>query len=297
MNVADYLRGVWDLGRRSMRPALPALAFLYFYRVGVGAYMAVAGRTTMLGTAAMADILPRVAVAATLLPVFLIIYTPMLPLQDSLLRGQPITFLAAVRRVLESAWSLAVSGIAQGFAILAPFLLVCVAAALVMPAQAGEAMDPSKLFTVVVVAIAGLFGMFLAGVLLMFATPALLLDGEGPLKSIGTSVRLVAAHPGAVLGRLLAFLFLSFVALIMLTMPTAILAQIGEAAGGQPAAMKVATVIWTSAVATLFFPFGAASLTVLYRSLVPYAGGARAGAPVTLDEEYRPTTASRVPFE
>ncbi|HXF59881.1 MAG TPA: hypothetical protein VN539_08645 [Candidatus Saccharimonadales bacterium] len=297
MSVADYLRGVWDLGRRSMRPALPALAFLYFYRVGVGAYMAVAGHTTMLGTAAMADILPRVAVAASLLPVFMLIYTPMLPLQDSLLRGQPITFTAAVRRVLESAWALTVSGIAQGFAILAPFLLVCVAAALVMPDQVGEAMDPTKLFTVVAVAIAGLFGMFLAGVLLMFSTPALLLDGEGPLKSIGTSLRLVAAHPGAVLSRLLAFLFLSFVALIMLTMPTSILSQIGEAAGGQPMPMKVATVIWTSAVATLFFPFGVASLTVLYRFLVPYAGGARAGAPVPLDEEFQPTTATRVPFE
>jgi len=296
MNVADYLRGVWDLGRRSMRPALPALAFLYFYRVGVGAYMAVAGRTTVLGTAAMADILPRVAVAASLLPILLLIYTPMLPLQDSLLRGQPTTFLAAVRRVLESAWALAVSGIVQGFAILAPFLLVCVAAALLVPTPVGEAMDPSKLFTVVVVAIAGLFGMFLVGVLLMFSTPALLLDGEGPVKSIGTSVRLVAAHPGAVLTRLLAFLFLSFVALIMLTMPTQILSQIGEASGGQPLAMKVATVIWTSAVATLFFPFGVASLTVLYRSLVPYRGG-RAGAPVPLDEEYLPTTATRVPFE
>src|SRR6185437_5697439 len=125
------------------------------------AYMAVAGRTSVLGTAAMADLVPRIAVAATLLPVFLLIYTPMLPLQESLLRGQPITFLAAVRRTLESAWALTVSGIVQGFAILTPFLVVCVAAALVMPTQVGEAMDPSKLFTVVVVAIAGLFGMFL----------------------------------------------------------------------------------------------------------------------------------------
>jgi hypothetical protein len=49
-------------------------------------------------------------------------------------------------------------------------------------------------------------------------------------------------------------------------------------------------------VATLYFPFGVASLTVLYRTLVPNPGDAR-GAPVPLDEDFGPATAARVPFE
>jgi hypothetical protein len=296
MRIADYLRAVWDLGRRSMRPALPALGFLYFYRVGIGAYMAVAGRTAMLGGASMADLLPRIAMVATLLPILVLIYTPMLPLQDSLRQGRPMTFLAAARRVLESSWALTLSGIVQAAALFAPFMVLCVAAALVFPTTPGEALDSSRLLVIAAVALVGLFGMLVVGLLLMFATPALVLDGEGPLQSIGTSLRLVSRHLGFVLARLFSFLALSFVALIALTLPTQILSQVGEISGGPVFAMKLAMVIWSSAVATLYFPFGVASLTVLYRALVPNPGDA-ARVPVPLDEEFQPATAARAPFE
>jgi len=141
-----------------------------------------------------------------------------------------------------------------------------------------------------------IFGVFVVALLLMFATPALLLDGEGPLQSIGTSMRLVLGHLGGILGRVLAFFFLSFVLLLLLTMPTQILSQVSSISGGPTMAIKIATVIWTSALATALFPFGVASLIVLYRALVPRRGGAP-GGPVPLDEEFQPATAARVPFE
>jgi hypothetical protein len=184
----------------------------------------------------------------------------------------------------------------QGLALLLPFLILCVAAALVMPTTPGEALDSSRLVIIAAVAFLGLFGMFVVALALMFATPALVLDGEGPLQSIGTSLKLVFGHVGAVLARVFAFLFLSIVMLIALTMPTQILESVSSLSGGPVLAMKVAMVIWSSAVATLYFPFGVASLTVLYRTLVPNPGDAR-GAPVPLDEEFRPAAAARVPFE
>jgi hypothetical protein len=131
---------------------------------------------------------------------------------------------------------------------------------------------------------------------LMFATPAVVLDGQGPVQSIGTSVRLVLSRLGGILGRVLAFGFLSFVTLIVLTLPTSILEQMGEISGGVPLPVKIASVIWSSAVAVLFFPFGIASLTVLYRTLVPAPRGVHS-VPVTLDEEYRPATPATAPFE
>ena len=294
--VADYLRAVWELGKSSIRPALPALAFLYFYRVAVGAYTAVAIRTSVLQGATAADLVPRLAVPLSLLPVFLLIYTPMIPLQDSLLQGRPMSFLASARRMTEQGWALTLSGIIQGFALAAPFLVICVAAALLAPMIPGTALDPSRLFLAVAVALLGLFGVLVVALLLMFATPALLLDGEGPLQSIGTSMRLVLGHVGGILGRVLAFFFLSFVVLLLLTMPTQILSQVSSISGGPTMAIKIATVIWTSALATALFPFGVASLIVLYRALVPRRGIAP-GGPVPLDEEFQPATAARVPFE
>jgi len=306
--VGDYLQSVWDLGRRSIRPALPALTFLYFYRVGVGAYLAVANRTFSVQNATDVDILPGLAVAASVLPLFLLVYTPMLPLQEGLLEGRPIPFLAAARRALESAWSLTLSGLVQGVALFVPFLIVCIGAALMIPLGsgatsglgsvlgAGSELNTARLLGVVIAAILGVVGMLVVGVLLMFATPAVVLDGQGPIQSIASSVRLVLSHLGAVLSRVLAFAFLSFVILILLTLPTGILEQVSEISGGVSLPVKIASVIWSSAVAVLFFPFGIASLTVLYRALVPAAGGTH-GAPIALDEEYRPAAATTAPFE
>jgi hypothetical protein len=38
--VSTYLRAVFALGRASIAPGFPALAFFYFYRLGMGLYLA-----------------------------------------------------------------------------------------------------------------------------------------------------------------------------------------------------------------------------------------------------------------
>jgi ABC-type antimicrobial peptide transport system permease subunit len=118
-----------------------------------------------------------------------------------------------------------------------------------------------------------------------------------PLVPSRTSGRLVVRNLGAVLGRLLAFAFLATVLHIVATMPAQMLSAVARASGSTSSPLKIAAVIWTSGIDTLFFPFWVASMMVLYRSLVPHTDPARAGAPVALEDEYRPATAANAPFE
>ncbi|HXL15543.1 MAG TPA: hypothetical protein VN972_05625 [Methylomirabilota bacterium] len=294
--VADYLRQVAELGRRSLRPALPALAFLYFYRVGVGAYMALSDYSYPLGKDAMTDIVPQMAVIATFVPLLLLVYTPFLPLQDGVLQGRPMSFAAAIRRVLETAWNFTLSGIAQAIVFFIPFLAVCFIAGLALPESGGEA-DPSRTVVfLLALLIAFAWGM-VAGTLLMFATPALVLDDEGPIQSIRTSVRLVLSNLGGVVGRLFAFAFLAIVFYVAANMPSWILGAAERASGVASAPLKIAGVVWTSGVVTIAFPFWVAALMVLYRSLMPRAAEARGGAPVAHEDEFRAATAANAPFE
>jgi hypothetical protein len=295
--VADYLRAVLDLGRRSLRPALPALAFLYFFRVGMGVYVALSNYSYSLGPEAMASIVPKLAELVSFLPMLLLVYTPVLPLQDSILQGTPMSFRAAVRRVLECAWNFTLSGIAQVIVFFVPAVVLAIGVGLVIPDSGGYA-DPSRFALLVLVLVAAfVVWWMIAGFLLMFATPAVVLDAEGPLQSIRTSFRLVVGNLGAVLGRFFAFAFLAIVAYLLATMPAQMLAAVERASGATSSPLKIAAVIWTSAIVTLFFPFWAAALLVLYRSLVPHAGAAPGGAPVALDDDFRPATAANAPFE
>ncbi len=294
--VADYLRQVWELGRRSLRPALPALAFLYFYRVGVGAYMALSDYSYPLGKDAMTDIVPQMAIIATFLPLLLLVYTPFLPLQDSILQERSMSFAAAIRRVLETAWNFTLSGIAQLLVFFIPLLTVCFIAGLALPESGGEA-DPSRMLVFLLALLVAFAWGMVAGTLLMFATPALVLDDEGPIQSIRTSVRLVLSNLGGILGRLFAFAFLAIVFYIAANMPSWILGATERASGVASAPLKIAGVVWTSGVVTIAFPFWVAALMVLYRSLMPRATETRERAPVLDEDEYRPATAANAPFE
>jgi len=294
--VADYLRQVGELGRRTLRPALPALAFLYFYRVGVGAYMALSDYRYPLGKDAMTDIVPQMAVIATFVPLLLLVYTPFLPLQDSLLQRRPTTFLAAMRRVLEAAWNFTLSGIAQAIVLLVPFLIVCVIAGLALPESAVNA-PPWNMLVFSFALLVGIGWVLIAGVLMMFAAPALVLDDEGPIQSLKTSYRLVIANLGGIVGRLSAFAFLGVVFYVVATLPSGILAAAERASGVASAPLKIAGVIWASLADTIIFPFSVAALMVLYRSLVPRAAEARGGAPVAHEDDFQPATAANAPFE
>ena len=274
-----------------MKPALPALAFLYFYRLGLGLYIALSDFTSSEGRDALSMLLPTVTILASLLPLLLLIYTPFLPLQDSIARGNPISFAAAMRRVLELTWNLVLSGIAQVVILFVPFLVL-----LVLPwLFAAATTDPSRLVGVMFLIILATFWPIGVCFLLMFATPALVLDEEGPLQSIATSVRLVRTNFWGLAGRILALVFLSIVVYFFAAVPAGILSTVERVSGLPSIPLKIAGTVWSSAVGTLFFPFWVAALLLLYRALAPAPGDARPGAPVPLDEEQRPPV--RAPFE
>ena len=295
-SIADYVGAIWNLGRRSLAPGLPALAFVYFYRLGLGAYLTLSDTTYPQGMDALGMIGPQLAVVAAFVPLLLMIYTAFLPLQDGILRGRPVNFLGAIRRVFETAWNLTLSGTVQAVILLLPFAVLCFIAGLALPDAGGEA-NPSGLVVMSFVLLAGLAWGLVASLLMAFATPAVVLDDEGPIQSLGTSFRLALSHLGGILTRFIGFGFLAFVIYFMVRMPATILTNATLASGVSSVPIKLAALIWASAVDTLFFPFWVAALVVLYRALVPPAAATRSGAPIAIDEDQRPALATRAPFE
>lgn len=256
--VPAYLRSAYELGRRSLRPGLPALAVLFFYHLGMGAYAALKVHAYPPGRVAFGI---KAANIAGLLLFFVL--TPFLiyPLQESLLRGRPLHFLGAIRRVLERSVNCMLSGIAQALVLLFPGALVAVLGGLLRP-------DPLSLLhwtTLSEILFASFF------IFMIFATPAVVLDGEGPLHSMRTSYHLVSRNLGSTLGRLLAWAFLAMVAYEVATIPSMVLSR------GAPAPIKLATVILESAASTLALPFWLAAVLVLYRSLRPWTDEGRLG--------------------
>ena len=253
--IPAYLRSVYDLGRRSLRPALPALAFLFLYRLGMGAYGALTNYSYAQGGGADGV---RAAVNNAIPILFLVfIYIPFLPLQESFLRGRPIHFLGAIRRVLQVSVNLVFSGAVQVFIILGPITPIAVVGARLLSDPFGP-----LIWT-------GMAWMAVAAFFMIFATPAVVLDGEGPLHSLLTSFKLVSRNLGSVLGRFLVLAILAFLGFAVAT-PSS---TFGAAT---TAPIKLAVVAWTSAVETLLFPFWVAAVTVLYRSLRPWTDEGRA---------------------
>ncbi|TMQ58447.1 MAG: hypothetical protein E6K76_08025 [Candidatus Eisenbacteria bacterium] len=294
--VADYFRAIVSLGRRSFRPALPALLLLYFYRLGIGVYVALSDYAYPEGRDAIGAFLPQIAIIGTFVPLLLLIYTPFLPLQDGILRGRDVSFGAAIRQVLEVAWSFMISGVVQMLILFTPFVALCVVAGIMVSVSRADP-DTARVVAMAFVLLAGLVWSLVGSLFLMFATPAVVLDGEGPVRSITTSIRLVRENLAGVLGRLLAFVFVATIVYLFAMMPSAILTAAERSSGLASAPFKVAGVIWSSAIDTVFFPFWVAALMALYRALAPRAAETGSGAPVAIEDELRPATAARAPFE
>jgi hypothetical protein len=256
--VRAYLSSVYELGRRSLRPALPALAFLFLYRLGMGAYGALRDFSPPQGRVALVAMAANIASPLLFL---VLLYAPFLALQESLLRGRPLHILGAIHRVLDKLVKLILSGIVQALVLLGP---VSILWSRLLP-------DPvwPFLWTYLAPLLWTYVGwMLVAFFFMIFATPAVVLDGEGPLHSLRTSYQLAWRNLGSVLGRLLALAFLATVAYTVATIPSSILGAAGRTPG-VAAPIKLAAVIWTSAADTLLFPFLVAALIVLYRSLRP----------------------------
>jgi hypothetical protein len=150
----------------------------------------------------------------------------------------------------------------------------------------------------VAVLVPSLLWSCLAGFLLIFAIPALVLDGQGPIESIRTSVGLVRRHFGGVLGRLLAYFALAFLVAIVAAIPSTFLSAAITASGNENPMLRIPGEIWMSALDAFLFPFGVAALVVLYRTVAPAAArAATAAAPGTLLPEESRLTTSPFPFE
>src|SRR5258706_7247171 len=84
--VPAYLRSVYELGRRSFRPALPALAFLFLCRLGMDVYGVLTNYSHAMGKGVLGV---KTAINSAPLLFLFLIYIPYLPLQHNLLRGHP----------------------------------------------------------------------------------------------------------------------------------------------------------------------------------------------------------------
>jgi hypothetical protein len=274
--VGEYLRALFDLGMKSIPAALPALVFLWFYHFGTSLYLELAGgATSPLGfrdnQALMVQLFMKVS---AYLPLLVCVYTPFLPLQDALLRGQRITFVDAIRHVLERLVPFALSVLLQ-MAIL--FIPVALVTGLLLAVVTPFPDLPRGVVILLAMATAGpiLVWIFVSSLFLVFAVPAVVLDGHGPVRAITMSVRLVAGHFWGVFWRFFVFFVVLFVAVMIASIPAGIFTAIGTAVSRAEFAFRILMIIWTSLVTAMTFPFWVGALIVLYRSLAP-AGGAAA---------------------
>jgi hypothetical protein len=287
--IDTYLRSVVALGFASLRRALPALGFLYFYRLGMGLYLALSSDSSSpLGTYDERTIVLTAAVQiVAYLPMLVLITTPFLPLQDSILRGEPRSFGASVRQVLERLVPFVISVIAQAVLLIGPPALFFTGAALLLGALPSK---PEELVRLLVLAslAPSLLYFLVIGLFLLFAIPLVVVDGRGPLAAIRQSFGIVARHFGGILGRLLIAFLLLVIAGVAGSLPAAILGAVTAAASVDHPAFKIAGAIWGAAVSAFLFPFTVAVLMVLYRAAVPARAGA-AGPDPSGEPEGRPT--------
>ena len=280
--VGSFLRDVFSLGFRSLLPALPALTLLCFYRFGMGLYLEfVANQTSPLGFPdARAQAGHLILIAAAYLPLLVLVYTPFLPLQDAIRRGERKSFLDSVRHVLERMVPFGLSSVAQLAIVMAPvFVMFFIAAAALSTVP--EAPKEVIAGTVLLLLLPAIAWVALAALFLLFATPALILDGLGPIQSLGFSVREVARRFWSVIGRLIAGFGVIIVAIVLASFPASILGMTASVAGIQSPPVTIARVFWTSIVTALAFPFTVAVLTTLYRAVAP---GLTVGATTTPTE-------------
>lgn len=276
--VGAYLRSLSALGRRSIPPALPALVFLWFYHFGTALYLELAGAgTSPLGyrdnNALMIHALMKVS---AYLPLLVLVYTPFLPLQDALLHGERMSFVSAIRHVLERMVPFVLSVILQILIVAGPVVLI---AGILVAAIAPFPDLPKEI--VAVIAVAAVFPLLawlmLSGFFLFFAIPGVVLSGQGAARSVSASARLVGSHFGGLLLRLVVFFVILFMIVLVATIPAMLLGTIAAWATHADQVFRILSILWTSLVSALTFPFWVAAVLVLYRALVPV--GAAEGAP------------------
>jgi hypothetical protein len=268
--VGTFLRDVLSLGVRSIVPALSAIVLLCFYRFGMGLYLEFAVKqTSPLGFPdERAQAAYWILTASAYLPLLALIYTPFLPLQDAILRGERKSFLDSVRHVLECMVPFTLSSILQVIILATPVFVMFVLAGLTL-SSVPEAPKEVITGTVLLLLIPACIWVAIAALFMLFATPALVLDKLGPIRSIHFSVREVARRLWAVIGHLIAGFAMLIFGIILASFPAYMIAMTAAVAGSDLPALKIARVLWTSAVTALAFPFSVAVLMTLYRAVAP----------------------------
>ncbi len=294
--IDTYLRAVIALGFASLRRAIPALGFFYFYRLGMGLYLALStDSSSPLGIYDERTIVLTMAMQiVAYLPMLVLITTPFLPLQDSILRGEPRSFGTCVRQVLERLVPFVTSAITQAILLIGPPALFFTGAALLLGALPSKPEELVRLLVLASLAPSFLY-VVVVGLFLLFAIPLIVLDGRGPLAAIRQSFGIVGRHFGGVLARLFIAFLLLVIASVAGSLPGTILEAATAAAGVDHPAFKIAGAIWGAAVSAFLFPFTVAALMVLYRAAVPARAGA-AGLDASGEPEARPA-ASPYRFE
>jgi hypothetical protein len=298
--LGTYLSAVKALGIASFRPSLPALAFAYFYLLGTGLYLAFSAETDgSLASHPMIEALMRMIAT---FPLFLLVDAPVLPVQDTILRGARLSFWGSVQVVLSRAMPLIVATVAQVILLAGPPMLLLGGVGLMVrsipsiPGGASELASYVRAAWFLALIPCAVYFVIMA-LLLTFTQPAVILDSRGPLSSIRTSFSMVASRFGGVFGRLLVFNVVLMVALLVASLPIAFLQAMTLISGYVHPAIKVANAIWEAAITAASFPFSVASVLILYRSILragsaPPADGAPAG--IQPDEVQRRATS---PFQ
>jgi len=268
--VGDFLRQVIVLGRRSIAPALPVLVLLYFYRFGMGLYMIFSGGATspMGYPDTQLRAVTWIVAATAYMPLLVLVYTPFLPFQDALLRGERRSFIDAAKHVLERLGRYGISSFLQLLFIALPAVAVVVATGGATMALGGIPVEVRSILVLLAMIPAGIwvgFAMFL----LAFATPLLILDGRGPVESIRESFALVRRNFGGLFWRFFVSAIVLTFAIVFASFPSAMLTVMASVAQQKLVAVEIARLVWDSAVSTLAFPFTVAVLLVLYRAVVP----------------------------
>lgn len=273
--VGDFLRDTLSLGRRSLAPALPVLVVLYFYRFGMGLYMIAAGGST--SPMGYPDYQLRavtwIVAATAYLPLLVLVYTPFLPFQDAIFRGERRGFLDSVKLVLELLWPYGISSFYQIVFIAIPATVIILGAAAVTMAMGAIPIEMRSILVLLAIVPAGIWIAF-AMFLLAFATPLLVLDGRGPMESIRESFSLVRRNFGGLLWRFVVAAALLTLVIVVASFPSTMLSVLSSVAKQKLVGVAIARLIWDSAVGTLAFPFTVAAMIVLYRALVPSRDGA-----------------------
>ena len=305
--VADYFRAIYSLGRRSLRPALPAIAFVYFYRLGMGLYMDLSPAAPDFESQGAGAIAWFLMLAAGYLPMLVLVYTPFLPFLDGIHRGGGGDFLVAIRRVLDVAFKFLVSFLVQLAIVLGPVVFLFALGMAITTGYSGGWLGPLarqqgismaiRATILLVFFVPAFVWLVYSGFHMVFAAPALVLEGRGPFAAIGESWRIVRSHFWGITGRLLAYLILLFFVSAIAALPSGFINMALHVTGNENPMFKIPAIAWASAVDALLFPFGVAALLLLYRAIVPAAEAAPPPGGAAAPPEGEPRPASPFVFE